>query len=498
MAKDEKAVSAKPTVSLCLITRDEADFIENCISSVAGYVDQIVVVDTGSQDDTMDRARTLGAEVHELAWTDDYAAARNASLEHATGDWILMLDADGELDQGSTSLLRQLVEQNDRSVTHAGKARSYLSNGEVSDTMFRILWPNHLGYHFVGRVHEQLLDARGSSEFTTVSVDLVMHHYGYLKEVWEGKNKAERYRHLIELELQAKPDDFMTRFHAASHFLTLKEYEQSLAHYAWCVEQVESGKVRDSLANEWRALALGNMCGAYIQLNRFDEAVDAGERAVGAHAGISLAWYWLGMARARAGDLDGGIEAMQRARGLGDGTSSSLLVTNQAMSGWLAEQALGEIYFLKEDHDRAIQHLDQQIELNPTNADGWLISAMAHAAKGDFDSALERFGVGTSLADPGERAAQAYERLRDVANRLDPMEIVLRSLQTTWGESINVRRWLLDVLEARLSLAESAGLAEDGRTVEARQSASRVASAWPALDDARLVLDRLDRQAFPN
>ncbi len=488
--------AARPRLSLCLITRDETGFIEGCINSVADVVDQIVVVDSGSEDDTREKARALGAEVYEFPWNDSYADARNESLAHATGDWILMLDADGEFDEPSKPRLREILAANDRTKTYGGKARSYFSNGEVADSMFRMLWPNRAGYRFVGRVHEQLVDADGDDKFTTVGTQLVMHHYGYLKDVWEAKNKAERYRKLLELELESRPDDFMTRFHAAAHYLTIQNYEDALEQFQWCVNQLEAGNVPGTVNDEWMSLALGDMAAASIKLGRYSQAREFGERAVQAQDGMGASWYWLGLARAHTGDLDAGIEAMTRARALGDRDSQSVLFTNRSMSTWLAEHALGEMHFLKGEYDSGIRHLNQGVDLNPTNADGWLLAAMAYAAKGDFDSALERFGVGSAIAEPGERAAQAYASLRQVADELDTMEVMLRSLQETWDQSISVRRWLLDILEARLALAESVGLEEEGRVGDARIAANRVVTAWPALAPAREVLDRLDSAAF--
>ena len=84
-------------LTVCLIVKNEEKFLGQCLDSVRGLADQIVVVDTGSTDRTVDIAREHGAEVHTFAWCDDFSAARNAALEHATGDWILMLDADEEL-----------------------------------------------------------------------------------------------------------------------------------------------------------------------------------------------------------------------------------------------------------------------------------------------------------------------------------------------------------------------------------------------------------------
>ena len=87
----------RKTVSLCMIARDEEAFIGKAIKSALALVDEIVVVDTGSRDNTRIIAEGYGARVVDYAWHDDFAAARNAALAAATGDWILVLDCDEQL-----------------------------------------------------------------------------------------------------------------------------------------------------------------------------------------------------------------------------------------------------------------------------------------------------------------------------------------------------------------------------------------------------------------
>ncbi|HUZ07318.1 MAG TPA: glycosyltransferase, partial [Candidatus Paceibacterota bacterium] len=98
-------------LSVCLIVKNEEQFLAQCLKSVRPIAQQIVVVDTGSTDRTVEIAKEFGAEIHSFAWCDDFAAARNAALEHATGDWILMLDADEELPELEHPKLRADLKQ---------------------------------------------------------------------------------------------------------------------------------------------------------------------------------------------------------------------------------------------------------------------------------------------------------------------------------------------------------------------------------------------------
>ena len=97
-----------PRVSLTMIVKNEEGNLPACLASAADLVDEVVVVDTGSADRTKEVAARFGARVFDFPWIDDFAAARNEALRHATGDWILWLDADDRIDEPNRQKLRQL------------------------------------------------------------------------------------------------------------------------------------------------------------------------------------------------------------------------------------------------------------------------------------------------------------------------------------------------------------------------------------------------------
>ncbi|MDR0498368.1 MAG: glycosyltransferase family 2 protein, partial [Holophagales bacterium] len=87
-----------PLISLAMIVKDEEAVLAHCLKSVEGLVDEIIIVDTGSRDKTLDIAQAFGAQVHHFKWCDDFAAARNESLKYCVNPWILILDADEAID----------------------------------------------------------------------------------------------------------------------------------------------------------------------------------------------------------------------------------------------------------------------------------------------------------------------------------------------------------------------------------------------------------------
>jgi len=202
------AAAARPAtclrLSLCMIVRDEEEMLPRSLAAVADAVDEIVVVDTGSHDRTVEIARSFGATVIEREWTGSFAAARNASIEAATGDWLLFLDADEVLDAADAPLLRELTGRTWREAfylvetNHTGE----LGDGTAVTHNALRLFRNRPEYRFEGRVHEQIAHNLPSGlperiEPTGVRVD----HYGYLGAVRDAKEKSRRNIELLRGQL---------------------------------------------------------------------------------------------------------------------------------------------------------------------------------------------------------------------------------------------------------------------------------------------------------
>jgi hypothetical protein len=182
--------------ALVVIARDEAPRIARLLDSVAPWVDQLLVLDTGSVDDTAGVAQRCGAEVRHFAWCDDFSAARNAALAAAAADWHVVLDADEWLHEGGPALaaLRHTAPE------FVGVLRlddRGAAAGLVHTCLSRVL-PGPLRY--AGRVHEQPQHA-----LPLRRLPLVVGHDGYAPErlaAKRGRNHA-----LLQAELQAAPDD---------------------------------------------------------------------------------------------------------------------------------------------------------------------------------------------------------------------------------------------------------------------------------------------------
>ena len=147
----------KTTLSLCMIVKNEEKMLKDCLASVQDIVDEIIIVDTGSTDTTLGIAKHFNAKIYHYKWNGNFSDARNESISHATGDWILWLDADERLNRKSLPELRQVIRHKPPgpeiykiNIKNFQKGDYYY----ISDA--HRLFTNFFGIEFTGRIHEQI------------------------------------------------------------------------------------------------------------------------------------------------------------------------------------------------------------------------------------------------------------------------------------------------------------------------------------------------------
>jgi len=189
-------------LALVVIARNEARCIARCLESARPHVDRMILLDTGSTDDTVAIAERCGAEVHHFTWCDDFAAARNAALGHSDADWNLVLDSDDWLDGDASTLGPETLPP--ASVTPArfvGCVR-IVNRAADDQPVARKFIPRVLprGVRYEGRIHEQPV-----SPLPNVVLPLTLRHDGF--EAEQLARKAGRNEAILRAELEASPDD---------------------------------------------------------------------------------------------------------------------------------------------------------------------------------------------------------------------------------------------------------------------------------------------------
>jgi tetratricopeptide (TPR) repeat protein len=226
---------AKPaaglTLSLCMIVRDEEQMLARCLAAVAPAVDEIVIVDTGSSDATVEIAKSFGAKVIEFEWTGSFSEARNVSFEAATGDWVMYLDADEVLVSEDVEQLRALTGRTWREAFYLVET-SY--TGELGDGGAMVnnalrVFRNRPEYRFKDRLHEQIAHTLptyvpGRVEQTPVRVT----HYGYLGSVRDAKEKSGRNIELLRTQAAESPKTPFLHFNLGSEYLVVGNLDAAI------------------------------------------------------------------------------------------------------------------------------------------------------------------------------------------------------------------------------------------------------------------------------
>ena len=204
-------------LSLCMIVKDEARLLPGCLASVVGVVDEVVIVDTGSTDDTPLIAERSGARLERLAWADDFSAPRNLALECASGDWVLQLDADERLAPGAAAGLRAamrrrgadlgMVRLHDATREDASVAEVLSGRARRGDALrLPRLFRRRPGLRYQGVVHETVDEWLAERGALAVDVEADIVHLGAIPGLRAARGKSERNLRLLERRCALEPE----------------------------------------------------------------------------------------------------------------------------------------------------------------------------------------------------------------------------------------------------------------------------------------------------
>lgn len=219
-------------ISACVITKNEEENIVRNINSYKDYVDEIIVVDTGSTDKTVGVAKSLGATVYHFEWVDDFASAKNYALDKATGEWIIFMDADEYIDKNTASFLREKIQlYTSNNHIDAIVCRCFnianLNETDIIDSHLTMrIFRSHKHIRFVGKVHEEIRRNNSSLNFQ-VSEDIIFYHTGYsLPEI-----RLKKMQRNLELLLKKPaPLDFFDNYNIGKTFFGIKNYQKSVEY----------------------------------------------------------------------------------------------------------------------------------------------------------------------------------------------------------------------------------------------------------------------------
>lgn len=221
-----------PTISCCMIVRNEEAFLEKCLESVKPYADEIVVVDTGSTDGTAAIARRYTDKVYFHPWENSFSKARNQSLAYATKDWIFIIDADEELLPESGPLLREAVANaGSADVLLVNIISLYLKGKKAARHNLERICRNNGAIRFAGIVHNQMT---GGKEVRGTKVELK--HYGYDLDEKKRNEKFLRTAGLLKKAIEEEPENPLPRHYLGASYLSLGMHDDCIRESLLAIE----------------------------------------------------------------------------------------------------------------------------------------------------------------------------------------------------------------------------------------------------------------------
>lgn len=224
------------SLSLCMIVKNEENTLSRCLESVKDIVDEIILVDTGSTDSTVEIAESYGAKIFFYKWDNSFANARNYSLSKASKDWILIMDADDELVKEDKDKVALLINNEENKLNaYFGETLSYsgdLKNYNIYSNLNIRFIRNGKGYKFIGDIHEQITPGSEDEKKQVFLglVDIRFYHYGYLNETIIKKNKRKRNMAIIEKMLKNDPNNAFMLYNMGVEYSAKGDYSEALKY----------------------------------------------------------------------------------------------------------------------------------------------------------------------------------------------------------------------------------------------------------------------------
>ena len=217
-------------ISVCMIVKNEEVFLQECLDTMRRYVDEIIVVDTGSTDRTKEIALDCKAKVYDFAWCDDFSAARNFSLDKASHDWVLILDADEVITTFDRQQIKSVMEA-DSPIVGRIKLINLVTDatGEKRHSERISRFFNRKLFRYEGCIHEQVVRIDGKP-YDTVNVDITVEHSGYTEEVIQRTDKIMRNINLLQQSLQREPEDTYLLYQLGKSHSLAKIFTEAI-HY---------------------------------------------------------------------------------------------------------------------------------------------------------------------------------------------------------------------------------------------------------------------------
>jgi tetratricopeptide (TPR) repeat protein len=341
-----------------MIVRNEEELLPGCLESVKDVVDELIIVDTGSTDNTIAIARSYGARVIEIEWRDDFAAARNVGLSAARGTWVLFMDAD-ERFVGQRRAVRRALGKPDI-IGYNVPIHNELEDGREDLHSNVRLFRKLPGVTFERRLHEQVLPSllRATANGRIDIAPFYLRHLGYSTQAVERKGKRQRNFALAAAEVAAHPDDPFAAYNMGVEYMAAGRYEDGIA-------ELRRARAQLSQHHPWQARYYKLEAQGLMQLGLFDEAFTLIAQAVLWWPDFTDLHFLRGIILQHHADWAGAEKAFRQCLRLGPAPTPPYDGADSMFGGGDAERLLGSILALQGRYSPARKHLLNVVKAHP-------------------------------------------------------------------------------------------------------------------------------------
>ena len=371
-------------ISLCMIVKNEERNLARCLKSSKDCVDEMIIVDTGSEDQTIAIAEQFGAKIYHYQWQEDFASARNFSLDQAKGDWILYLDADEELEPNCAQRLRSLTEN----PTAEGYIFQIINLTDGNDPLKHVnvrMFRNKPQYRFEGKLHEQIITAISprTTGSPVIYSGINILHYGYMAAEFIAKNKAQR-NHRINMKLvEQDPNNPFYLYSLGGSCVNLNDLEGAVAHYRKALEHV-------NLRAMYAPSIFISLISCLLKIGNLDEAVHYLEQCKTHYPDYVDVHYIDGELFSQLGHTQRAIRSLEKCLQLGE-HQNGRYTSRTGVGSFLAHFKLAEIYLNQKDHKKALEHHIKGLKLKNNDLRQYLI--LAKILKAQLNNGLQVYEV---------------------------------------------------------------------------------------------------------
>lgn len=384
MSTTGKHMQSKPTVSLCMIVKNEEIHLPDCLESIRRLVDEVVVVDTGSSDRTVEIARSFGADVYSFPWINDFSAARNESLRYATCDWVFWMDADERL---NCSEMADCL----REAASAPGIDAYL----IPIRSHRL--DNTFGFHyairffkrypdiaFEGEVHESVTPFLQKVGANFVPSPFFIDHLGYAIDTSDMHEKLERNIALLHKTLERNPKSAFALYYMGMSLLVSNRTEESL-------DALHKALEGEGLTANLEALTLNAIAAQHYLRRDYSETLKLAQKSLEVIPNQNTACLFSGLAHYYLEQYRSALPYLFKVY------QFSRLSPEKRRTGISKEESCDEAHILKaiavcytklQQYPQAIALLHRHVGQNPQDAEAFYLLGVCSLNSEDHPSAI--------------------------------------------------------------------------------------------------------------